>query len=70
MTPGVLCLISISLAKVFEGRGLDNCLATIEPLLSDSDNFKQRAGAELLAGVIRGKLILDFSLLNSRINRF
>ncbi|TFK76811.1 hypothetical protein BDN72DRAFT_829977 [Pluteus cervinus] len=43
-----------SLAKTFEGRCLDNCLATIEPLLSDSDNFKQRAGAELLAGVIRG----------------
>ena len=33
-------------------------LAAIEPLLIDADRYKQRAGAEVLAGILRGKQIL------------
>ncbi|KAJ7456643.1 hypothetical protein FB451DRAFT_1276697 [Mycena latifolia] len=43
-----------TLAKMFEGEILDDILKTIDPLLSDSDKFKQRAGAEFLAGLWRG----------------
>ncbi|KAJ7293229.1 hypothetical protein C8J57DRAFT_19449 [Mycena rebaudengoi] len=43
-----------SLAKMFEHEILDDILKTIDPLLSDSDKFKQRAGAEFLAGLLRG----------------
>ncbi|KAE9410730.1 ARM repeat-containing protein [Gymnopus androsaceus JB14] len=43
-----------SLAKTFEGDGLDKLLEVIDPLLSDSDKFKQRAGGEFLTGLLRG----------------
>ncbi|KAJ6519492.1 hypothetical protein C8R45DRAFT_852433 [Mycena sanguinolenta] len=43
-----------TLAKMFEGHILDDILKVIDPLLSDSDKFKQRAGAEFLAGLWRG----------------
>ncbi|KAJ7785950.1 hypothetical protein B0H16DRAFT_1488659 [Mycena metata] len=43
-----------TLAKMFEHEVLDDILKTIDPLLSDSDKFKQRAGAEFLAGLWRG----------------
>ncbi|KAJ7129977.1 hypothetical protein C8R43DRAFT_1025251 [Mycena crocata] len=43
-----------TLAKMFEHEILDEILKTIDPLLSDSDKFKQRAGAEFLAGLWRG----------------
>ncbi|PCH33382.1 hypothetical protein WOLCODRAFT_21973 [Wolfiporia cocos MD-104 SS10] len=43
-----------SLAKTFEHEGLDSLLAAIEPLLTDSDRFKQRAGVEILSGLLRG----------------
>ncbi|KAF8213422.1 hypothetical protein K438DRAFT_1750713 [Mycena galopus ATCC 62051] len=33
-----------TLAKMFEGQMLDDILKVIDPLLSDSDKFKQRAG--------------------------
>jgi proteasome activator subunit 4 len=29
-------------------------LATIEPLYADGDRFKQRAAAEVIAGILRG----------------
>lgn len=29
-------------------------LSAIEPLLTDSDRYKQRAGAEILCGILRG----------------
>ncbi|KAJ6501707.1 hypothetical protein C8R47DRAFT_1108448 [Mycena vitilis] len=43
-----------TLAKMFEHDVLDVILETIDPLVSDSDKFKQRAGAEFLAGLWRG----------------
>ncbi|KAJ7071512.1 hypothetical protein C8F01DRAFT_1110832 [Mycena amicta] len=43
-----------TLAKMFEQTILHNILTTIDPLLSDPDKFKQRAGAEFLAGLWRG----------------
>jgi hypothetical protein len=59
-----------TIAKMFEHEVLDDILKTIDPLLSDSDKFKQRAGgvfcfhffvpvpypasAEFLAGLWRG----------------
>jgi proteasome activator subunit 4 len=43
-------------AKMFEHEVLDNILAVIDPLLSDPDKFKQRAGAEFLTGLLRGTL--------------
>ena len=42
-------------AKIFGDEGLDNILEVIDPLLFDADKYKQRAGAEILAGVLRGK---------------
>ncbi|EIN13635.1 hypothetical protein PUNSTDRAFT_94829 [Punctularia strigosozonata HHB-11173 SS5] len=43
-----------SLAKMVEDELLQAALPVIEPLLTDSDRFKQRAGAEVLTGLIRG----------------
>ncbi|KAF7339947.1 hypothetical protein MVEN_01912400 [Mycena venus] len=43
-----------TLAKMFEHEVLDDILKIIDPLLSDPDKFKQRAGAEFLAGLWRG----------------
>ena len=42
-------------AKAFEDRHLDTVLESINPLLIDPDRFKQRAGAEVLVGLLRGK---------------
>lgn len=41
-------------AKTFERKHLKELLAIIEPLYSDSDRFKQRAAAEVIAGLLRG----------------
>lgn len=38
---------------------LDAIFETIEPLLLDVDKFKQRAGAEVWAGLMRGKFRYD-----------
>ncbi|KIK71342.1 hypothetical protein GYMLUDRAFT_33493 [Collybiopsis luxurians FD-317 M1] len=43
-----------SLAKTFGTDGLDRLLEVIDPLLVDSDKFKQRAGGEVLTGLLRG----------------
>ncbi|KAJ4476678.1 hypothetical protein J3R30DRAFT_3759946 [Lentinula aciculospora] len=43
-----------SLAKTFETNGLDILLEVIDPLLFDPDKFKQRAGGEVLTGLLRG----------------
>ncbi|KAI0757312.1 ARM repeat-containing protein [Daedaleopsis nitida] len=43
-----------SIAKMFEHEKLDAILDTIDPLLADGDRYKQRSGAELLAGLSRG----------------
>ncbi|KAJ7462735.1 armadillo-type protein [Mycena galericulata] len=39
-----------TLAKMFEHEVLDDIFRTIDPLLSDSDKFKQRAGADVSKG--------------------
>ncbi|KAL4243149.1 BLM10 family protein [Abortiporus biennis] len=43
-----------SIAKTFENESLEQILVAMEPLLTDNDRFKQRAGAEILAGLLRG----------------
>ncbi|TFY56124.1 hypothetical protein EVJ58_g7830 [Rhodofomes roseus] len=43
-----------SLAKIFQHELLELILPAIEPLLKDSDRFKQRAGAEMVIGLLRG----------------
>jgi proteasome activator subunit 4 len=43
---------------MFENEGLDRILAATDPLLSDADKFKQRAGAEFLAGLLRGASLI------------
>lgn len=40
---------------MFGAEALEGILAAIDPLLSDADKFKQRAGAEILSGVLRGE---------------
>ncbi len=40
---------------MFEHEKLQVILDTIDPLLADSDRYKQRSGAELLAGLSRGE---------------
>jgi len=48
----------IILAKFF-GEGIfDEMTEVIEPLLFDSDKHKQRAGAEILVGILRGEFQL------------
>ena len=42
-------------AKMFGDEVLDEILLVIEPLLVDSDKYKQRAGAEILSGILRGE---------------
>ena len=44
-----------STAKMFGDDGLDEIFIVIEPLLVDSDKYKQRAGAEILSGILRGE---------------
>ncbi|KAH9853059.1 ARM repeat-containing protein [Lenzites betulinus] len=65
-----------SIAKMFEHEQLPAVLATIDPLLADGDRYKQRSGAELLAGLSRGakhwpKQHADhlWSWIASRLNR-
>ncbi|KIY51336.1 hypothetical protein FISHEDRAFT_37321 [Fistulina hepatica ATCC 64428] len=43
-----------SLAKLLGPHAFVHIFDAMDPLLSDSDKFKQRAGAELLVGVLRG----------------
>jgi hypothetical protein len=47
---------------MFGAETLEGILGAIDPLLSDADKFKQRAGAEILSGVLRG---VFFFFLNS-----
>ena len=47
-------MLTYSSAKTFEDRHLDTILESINPLLTDPDRFKQRAGAEVLVGLLRG----------------
>lgn len=51
----MICGSSI-VAKMFQHEFLELMLPTIEPLLKDSDRFKQRAGTEMLIGLLRGTL--------------
>jgi hypothetical protein len=41
-----------------QGVGFENVLGSAEELLWDADRFKQRAAAEVLAGITRGVLDL------------
>lgn len=34
---------------------LDEILAAMDPMLTDNDRYQQRAGAEMLAGLLRGQ---------------
>ena len=42
---------------MLEHEDFGDILAVIDVLLPDSDKFKQRAAAEILAGVLRGQSI-------------
>lgn len=39
---------------MFQHEVLELILPAVEPLLKDADRFKQRAGAEMLIGLLRG----------------
>lgn len=43
---------------MLERECLDGLLDVIEPLIFDPDRFKQRAGVEFLAGLLRGTCFL------------
>ncbi|KAG6820769.1 hypothetical protein H0H93_012033 [Arthromyces matolae] len=43
-----------SLVKTYEHEGLEDLLLKIDVSFSDPDKFKQRAGAEVLSGILRG----------------
>ena len=52
------------IAKMYQGTELDQMLTGAESLIWDDDRFKQRAGAEVLAGLLHGMLVLcDAKLL-------
>lgn len=40
---------------MFGDEGLDEIFVVVEPLMFDSDKYKQRAGAEVLSGILRGE---------------
>ncbi|KAF9474298.1 hypothetical protein BDN70DRAFT_884955 [Pholiota conissans] len=42
------------LARIFGDDGLTQILEAVDPLLFDSDKYKQRAGAEIICGLMRG----------------
>jgi len=46
-------------AKILEHQDLESILSVIDTSLSDADKFSQRAGAEMLAGVLRGLFTLS-----------
>lgn len=48
-------ILKYDAAKIFGAEALEGILAAIDPLLSDADKFKQRAGAEILSGILRGE---------------
>lgn len=54
-----------SLAKMFEGKKLDEFLSVIDTLLWEPDKYKQRAAAEFLAGLLRGKLGSEYQWIKS-----
>lgn len=39
---------------MFQGEALDEILEVMEPLIFDTDKYKQRAGGEIFSGLIRG----------------
>ncbi|KAH8120588.1 hypothetical protein DFH11DRAFT_1838384 [Phellopilus nigrolimitatus] len=43
-----------TLAKTYETKYLDRILALVDPLLTESDRFKQRTAAEITLGLLRG----------------
>jgi len=47
----------MAVAKMFGGEVLEGLLVILDPILSDTDKFKQRTGAEVLTGLLRGKYI-------------
>lgn len=55
-----------NVAKIFQHEFLELILPAIEPLLKDSDRFKQRAGAEMVIGLLRGSSlkVLLYVILN------
>lgn len=48
------CRANSEIGKMFEAKHLDKLLDAVEPLINENDRFKQRAGAELIAGILRG----------------
>lgn len=54
LLPVVLWQLIRVLAKFCGARGLDTVLAVADSLLFNSEKFKQRAGAEIMAGILRG----------------
>ncbi len=47
-----------------QGIGFENILNSAEQLLWDADRFKQRAAAEVLAGITRGMPALALNSLD------
>ncbi|KAG2149717.1 armadillo-type protein [Suillus cothurnatus] len=47
-------IFMITLAKLFNGEHLHLILPVVEPLMTDTDKFKQAAAAEMLTGLLRG----------------
>ncbi|KAA1468528.1 hypothetical protein DENSPDRAFT_833844 [Dentipellis sp. KUC8613] len=43
-----------AIAKIYQGAEVERILSETDPLLWDADRFKQRAGAEVIAGLTRG----------------
>lgn len=51
------------LAKFFGETILDDITEVVDPLLLETEKHKQRAGAEILAGILRGKFSFKGALL-------
>jgi hypothetical protein len=51
------------LAKFFGEAILDDITEVVDPLLLETEKHKQRAGAEILAGILRGKFSFEGALL-------
>ena len=62
-------MLSYTVAKTFEDRHLDTILESVNPLLTDPDRFRQRAGAEVLVGLLRGMTLGVYRLVHAENNR-
>jgi proteasome activator subunit 4 len=60
--------VELNVAKIFQHEVFDAITPVMDPLIVDSDKFKQRAGGEFLVGLLRGNRYHSYCFLSSCID--